>query len=162
MSDLCCRTRGRPLPRLLVWPLVLVGALYLTGAHAFNIVVQPAGGGGISTWTYLVNEDNSADPWDPDPANHPSLHQMASHSPILAAGDQSTTSVNGLACPGRYLISVRAPGYKLWGKHVRLDGACQLVEVGFGGAVTVLPDQADVHAIHPPYKTRPPAGGRWR
>lgn len=69
----------------------------------------------ISEFTYLVNLDNAADPHDPDPMQHPALAPMPSYSPIVAAGDQTTAGSIGLESTERYLISVRAPGYKQWG-----------------------------------------------
>ncbi len=83
----------------------------------------------ISNFTYIVNEDNTGNPADPDPEMHPGLKPMASHSPIVAAGGPVTGTVSfglpDLPDPNldgfdldRFLISVRAPGYKLWGRHV--------------------------------------------
>jgi hypothetical protein len=91
----------------------------------------------IANFSYLINEDNAADPFDPDPSQHPGVRPMPSYSPIVAAGDQSTASAISLE-PGRYLISVRGldnPGtgdveaYKLWGKHVRVPDDCGAVRI---------------------------------
>jgi hypothetical protein len=111
--------------------LALLAGLFLFGdslpapqaraqTSTINIVVQDLDTSSpIPEFTYLINEDNTGDSLDLDPSNHPGVHPMASHSPIAAAGDETTASNITLA-DGRYLISVRAPGYKLWGQHVRL------------------------------------------
>ena len=101
-----------------------VGASLLsTPARALELQVNEVGGGPVGDFSYIVNVDNTGVPFDPDPDMHPSLHPMASYSPIVAAGDESTAGTilgaNGQPLPpDRYLISVRAPGYKLWGAHV--------------------------------------------
>ncbi len=99
-------------------------------ASAITLIVQEYDGGPvIPEFTYLVNEDNTGDPFDPDPYNHPALHHMASHSPIVGAGDETTASFS--LPDGRYLISVRADGYKLGGRHLRLpaDGGSVVIEL---------------------------------
>ena len=89
----------------------------------------------IPEFTYLVNIDNAADNSDPDPLNHASVNPMASYSPIAAAGDETTAGSIVVDTEERYLISVRADGYKLWGRHIRFDGAGNLVD-GDGNAIT--------------------------
>ena len=85
----------------------------------------------IAEFDYLINEDNSGDPFDPDPNQHPSLKHMASYSPVVglgsetAPGEATLTLVNG-----RYLVSVRADGYKLGGQHIVITDTT--------GAITVL------------------------
>jgi|GEM_PF-576186 len=97
-----------------------------------NLTVEEFGSGDpINGFTYLVNEDNTGTAFDGE-ANQPSLKPMASYSPIVAAGgpangatviglpDIAAYNENPIADElDRYLISVRAPGYKLWGAHVR-------------------------------------------
>lgn len=99
----------------------------------------------ITEFTYLVNEDNTGDPSDPDPNNHPSLSPMASHSPVVATGDHTTPT---LALPdGRYLITVRADGYKLAGKHVKLPDEAGDVVVELVSEPLPL-SQIRVHVFH--------------
>lgn len=91
----------------------------------------------ISAFTYLVNADNtgdsSDDPVDCDPntpgypanCEWPSIQPMASYSPVVGLGDETAASFSlpdagEGGSNGRYLISVRASGYKLGGAHVRL------------------------------------------
>ncbi len=93
-------------------------------------------GGSITTFAYVVNEDNTADAFDSNTRMHPGVHPMASHSHVVAAGDQAHVTILGAdgaplpgVCPSpfdppgapqrpcKYFISVRAPGYKLWGQH---------------------------------------------
>ncbi|MCK6626933.1 MAG: IPT/TIG domain-containing protein [Anaerolineae bacterium] len=99
--------------------------------YTINLVVREVGGAELGTsantsaeFTYLVNEDNAGDPDNP-----PSLKPMASYSPIVASGNgvdpgpgqdsQATIGLPNLpADPDKFLISVRAQGYKLWGRHV--------------------------------------------
>lgn len=100
------------------------------GPAAITLQVREYGTGTpITSFTYLVNEDNTGDPLDPDPNLHPSLKPMASHSPVVVTGDQSTATLS--LADGRYLVSVRADGYKLGGKHVRLpdDSGTVVVEL---------------------------------
>lgn len=99
----------------------------------------------IAAFTYLVNEDNTGDPFDPDPSQHPGVKPMASYSPIVAAGDQSNAT---LALPdGRYLVSVRATGYKLWGKHLNIPLDCGPVTIELTPEPLPLA-QLRVHAFH--------------
>ncbi|RJQ08484.1 MAG: pectin esterase [Bacillota bacterium] len=67
----------------------------------------------IPSFKYLVNENNVGNPLDPDPSKWPSLRPPASNSPVVAAGDSSNPSTS--VPPGDYLVTVRAPGYKLGG-----------------------------------------------
>jgi hypothetical protein len=87
----------------------------------------------VAEFSYLINEDNTGDPFDPDPEQHPGVKPMASYSPMVAAGDETTAANIVLNDPGRYLISVRGlddsgtghvEAYKLWGKHVVLPRDC--------------------------------------
>ena len=78
-------------------------------------------GAAITEFSYLVNLDNTARGDDPDPDRHPALHHMASQSPNVGAGDQDNATFT-VPDGCRYLISVRAPGYKLWGQHLELPG----------------------------------------
>ncbi len=120
--------------------------------YYIDLEVIELGGGQVTNFTYLVNEDNSGDPTDPDSANHPSLKPMASYSPVVAAGN----GTNGYATIGlpdldenrddRFLISVRAEGYKLGGVHYR-EGDTPLVRV------ELVPDplplsRINVHVFH--------------
>lgn len=120
--------------------LLAFGGLFgLVNAHAFDLVIQTLGGGPISEFTYLINEDNTNDPFDPDPMQHPGVAPMASHSPIVAAGRQDTASGINLP-PGRYLISVRATDYKLWGRHIRVGAGGQVFDADgndLDGTVTI-------------------------
>ncbi|MCP3988970.1 MAG: hypothetical protein GY724_07840 [Actinomycetia bacterium] len=78
-------------------------------------------GGTADGFSYMVNLDNTAVGSDPEADRHPSVNPMASNAPTVAAGDEvypTFTVPNGC----RYLISVRAAGYKLWGQHVVLEG----------------------------------------
>ncbi|MCB8962328.1 MAG: pectin esterase [Ardenticatenales bacterium] len=99
-----------------------------TNAQTTNITLEvreyvagaPAGSGPIiADFDYLINLDNTGDPDDPDPNNHPSLKPMASHSPVVGLGSQTAPGEADFnLADGRYLISVRADGYKLGGIHV--------------------------------------------
>ena len=82
----------------------------------------------IADFTYLVNEDNAGDPGAADPFDRPGLHPMASNSPVVHSGDQSSSSLPALPA-GRYLVTVRADGYKLWGRHVTLPSSSPTLEV---------------------------------
>jgi len=87
----------------------------------------------IENFRYLVSLDNSGDPADPDPANHPGVHSLASSSPVLMEGQAAgKTKLLQLPRHCRWLVTVeanvggstkkrRAPNtHKLWGAHVDL------------------------------------------
>ena len=82
----------------------------------------------VADFRYLVNADNTGIPADPDPLQHPGFKPMASSSPTVALGDE-TNPVADLE-PGRYLVSISAPGYKFWGQHITVEaGTPQTVAV---------------------------------
>lgn len=88
--------------------------------YTLTINVNEYPGGGPLDFSYLVNVDNTGDPFDPDPMMHPSVHPMASYSPIAAAGNGSGSAVTIPLDAGRYLVSVRSADHKLWGQHVTI------------------------------------------
>lgn len=99
---------------------MVLGLFTTTNAQAFSIAVVERGSGSLVTaYTFIVNDDNTGEPLAPDHNLHPSRKPTASFSPIVAAGNQDTAN-NVTLPPGRYLISVRAEGYKLWGRHITL------------------------------------------
>ena len=114
--------------------LVVLAGFFLffaqTNAQTTNITIEvreyvagaPAGSGPlIDEFDYLINLDNTGDPSDPLPSNHPSLKPMESHSPVAGVGSQTAPGEAAInLVDGRYLISVRADGYKLSGVHVRV------------------------------------------
>ena len=56
----------------------------------------------------------------PDPADRPGRAPTESNSPLVAEGDQD--SATKTLADGRYLISIRSPDHKMWGKHITLPG----------------------------------------
>lgn len=109
----------------------LVFAVAASTAGTIQLNVLEVGGGTLSSgeFTFIVNEDNTGTAFD-GVNNQPSLKPMASYSPIVAAGRGTSGTPVSIDLPeldnsldgstNRYLISVRADGYKLWGQHVRL------------------------------------------
>lgn len=102
----------------------------------------PGTGPAISQFTYLVNEDNAGEA--NNASNMPSTTPMASHSPLVATGNETVplTLDNG-----RYLITVRADGYKLGGQHVTVSNG------GQGVLIELVKDplplsKIRVHAFH--------------
>ncbi|MEW6181573.1 MAG: pectin esterase [Bacillota bacterium] len=73
----------------------------------------------VQDYKFIANENNVGNPFDPDPANWPSLKPGASHSPVAAPGDSANPTVDLPA--GKYLVTVLAPGHKLGGNRVNLD-----------------------------------------
>ena len=102
----------------LVLPSLLVGAT--TQTANVTIVAQDLDGNPISNFTFLVSEDNAGRRTDP-PSQRPGRKPTPSYIPLVAAGDQSSATVS-LDSPGRYVVTVKAPGHKLWGKHFSLPG----------------------------------------
>lgn len=87
----------------------------------------------IDNFQYIINENNVGDPQfgvppgDVDESKIPSLKPPASHSPVIASGDSDHNTM--LVPNGRYLVSVKAPGYKLGGNWVEVNGADTEVNV---------------------------------
>lgn len=125
-------------------PSALVGASSATAT--VTIVAQDLDGNPIPSFTFLVSEDNAGR--RTDPVNmRPGVRPTPSYIPLVAAGDQGSAAVT-LDDPGRYLVTVKAPDHKLWGKHFSLPAAS-------GGQVVVqlkkhpLPlGKLIVHAFH--------------
>ncbi|MGI9951576.1 SdrD B-like domain-containing protein [Moorellaceae bacterium AZ2] len=95
------------------------------GSKASNslltVRVKEAGTGlPIPNFKFIVNEDNVGNPLDPDPANWPSLRAGPSHSPVVATGDHSNPTVR--VPDGKYLVSVLAPGHKMGGNWITVNG----------------------------------------
>ena len=89
------------------------------GIFQLTVTVSQVGTGiPITNFQFIVNQDNVGDPFDPDPANWPSLKPGASHSAVVATGDSRQPTVSLPA--GKYLVSVLAPGYKLGGNWINL------------------------------------------
>src|SRR5688572_2523467 len=103
MSSISCYDPPRRIHRWVSCMILAFGGLFgLAQAYAFDLVVTSLGGGVIAEFTYLINEDNTGNPSDPNPMKHPSVAPMASHSPIVAAGREDTAT--GISLPaGRYL-----------------------------------------------------------
>ena len=128
----------------LALPSALVGAS--TATATVTIVAQDLDGNPIPSFTFLVSEDNAGRRTDP-PNERPGTKPTPSYIPLVAAGDQDSATVT-LDDPGRYLVTVKAPDHKLWGKHFSLPAAS-------GGQVVVqlkkhpLPlGKLIVHAFH--------------
>ncbi len=96
----------------LALPSLLVGAT--TQTASVTIVAQDLNGNPISTFTFLVSEDNAGRRTDP-PSQRPGRRPTPSYIPLVAAGDQGSATVN-LDSPGRYLVTVKAPGAQALGQ----------------------------------------------
>ncbi|MCL4301465.1 MAG: IPT/TIG domain-containing protein [Anaerolineae bacterium] len=127
---------------------VAAAPVYFVTVELHEYAPGPATGALItSDFTYLVNEDNAG-----DPSNPPSLKPMASHSPIVGAGNGTGGAVVvGLpdldSAFDKFLISVRVNGYKLWGRHVTQDDDGQTV------IIELIPEplprsKINVHVFH--------------
>src|SRR5262245_27721917 len=66
----------------------------------------------LDHYTFIVNDNNAKLPGDSMALS------TESHSPLVATGDQGDNQVT--LPDGRYLISVRAPGHKMWGAYITL------------------------------------------
>ncbi|MHB8158467.1 MAG: SdrD B-like domain-containing protein, partial [Desulfocucumaceae bacterium] len=78
-------------------------------SYSLSLNVSEAGTGlPLTNFSFIVNEDNVG------------LRPGPSHSPVAAAGD----SANPVAAvpPGKYIVSVLAPGYKIGGSWVVVNG----------------------------------------
>ena len=90
----------------------------------------------LPKFTFIVNDDNARDPVDPNPLLRPSIAPTASNSPLIAKGDQDSASLN--LPDGRYLISVRSPDHKMWGKHIVLPRDAGTVKVALRDSTAPL------------------------
>jgi hypothetical protein len=88
------------------------GCAVTIDARDFPTARDNPASGQLANFTYLVNLDNTKLPTDP------LALRTESNSPIVAEGDQSRRTVSLPA--GRYLISVRSLGHKMWGQHITL------------------------------------------
>src|SRR5581483_3531503 len=132
-----------------VLSVVLLGGLLWIGgagrgASAATVTVDArdlVSGSALPRFTYIVNVDNSRfidratrQPSDP----FPTWLTTESNSPIVAEGDQSRTTVT--LPDGRYLVTVRAPDHKMWGKHVTLPQDAGAVRID-------LTEASDAHPL---------------
>lgn len=100
---------------------------YLIQNYSLRVDVFEVGTGlSLTDFKFIVNEDNTGDPQvdippqQRDPGKFPSLRPGASHSPVVSAGDSANPVVSVPA--GKYIVSVLAPGYKMGGTWVNLQG----------------------------------------
>ncbi|MEO8357149.1 MAG: SdrD B-like domain-containing protein [Chloroflexota bacterium] len=102
--------------------------------HLMLNVVDAGSSSPISDYKYLINIDNTGNPFQPrdagcspenagypDSCDWPSIRAVPGAAPIYAQGNQDDFNgniLNGLDLPdGRYLVSVLANGYKMGGIH---------------------------------------------
>ena len=80
-----------------------------------------ASGSPLTDFNYIINVDNTKLPDDPLALS------TESNSPIVRVGGDSRRTVN--LPDGRYLISVRSPDHKMWGKHITLPDDAGTVQI---------------------------------
>ncbi|MEW6400310.1 MAG: SdrD B-like domain-containing protein, partial [Chloroflexota bacterium] len=97
-------------------------------------VVDAGTSSAITDFKYLINVDNTGDPFQPrsagcspedpgypDSCDWPSIRAVPGAAPIFTQGDQDDFNgvlMNGLNLPdGKYLVSILADGYKMGGIH---------------------------------------------
>ncbi len=119
-----------------------------------QITVVPhdlASGSALGDFTYIVNVDNAHLGNAAHEADRPMRAPTQSFSPIAAEGDQDRATVDlpsdctgkanvakdGQGC--RYLISVRSPDHKLWGKHITLPDDAGTVAINLSEASEAHP-----------------------
>jgi hypothetical protein len=112
--------------------LLLIGLLAPASAQAQNSITVAAHDlatdAPLSHFTYIVNVDNAGDPSSPNLLDRPSIAPTPSHSPIVAEGDESHPTAD--LPDGRYLISIRSPHHKLWGRHITLPDDAGTIDIG--------------------------------
>jgi len=72
----------------------------------------------LASFTYIVNVDNARDPFAADPLQRPGYGGTESNAPVVATGDDSDATKTLPA--GRYLVTVRSPDHKMWGRHIEV------------------------------------------
>jgi hypothetical protein len=90
----------------------------------------------LTTYTFVVNVDNTKLPSDPTSLS------TESNSPIVAEGDQDQPTVT--LPEGRYLISMRSLDHKMWGNYLTLPDAADAA-----GNVTVNMELTAQNADNP-------------
>jgi large repetitive protein len=144
------------LPLLLALAVLSLALLFPAGALAaeasVTVKAYPVGSTTpLPGFTYIINEDNAHLGNAAALTDRPMRAPTESFSPIAAEGDQARATVSlpsdctgkanvakdGHGC--RYLISVRAPDRKLWGKHITLPDDAGDVRV----------DLSEASAAHP-------------
>ncbi|WP_242826046.1 choice-of-anchor Q domain-containing protein [Desulfurispora thermophila] len=109
----------------------------------------------IPQFKFIVNDNNVGDPQvylpedQRNPNLFPSLKPAASHSPVVATGESSTTAQPVVVVPaGNYLVTVLAPGYKMGGNWVTVsEGSDVTVEIELHPHPLPL-SQIRVHVFH--------------
>jgi hypothetical protein len=100
----------------------------------------------LPRFNYIINVDNTRfiDPRTRQPKDpFPKYVTTESNSPIVREGNEDRKTVT--LPPGRYLISVRAPDHKMWGKHITLPD-----DAAADGTLTAqidLTEQSDTHPL---------------
>lgn len=108
------------------------------GGCSVKVVGQDfATGAPLSAYNFIVNDDNSKLP------SNPQALSTESNAPMRALGDQTHNTVKLEA--GRYLISVRGHDHKMWGAYINLPG-----DADASGNLTVtvqLTEQSEAHPL---------------
>ncbi|HMJ36245.1 MAG TPA: hypothetical protein VK501_20255 [Baekduia sp.] len=134
--------RSRPRRRALLAALgvtalaLLVPPAYAGAATVTVAARDVASNAALPNFTYIVNADNARDPRDPNPLLRPSMAPTESNSPLVAQGDQDRPTVDLPA--GRYLVTVRAPDHKMWGRHITLPRDAGTLTVALRGGALPL------------------------
>ena len=119
-------------------------------AHGFDItldVQDVESHADITDFTYLVSEDNAGRRTDPVD-ERPGVRPTPSYIPLVAAGDAGLRDRNIEPSDGRYLVTVKAPGHKLWGKHFSLTRRTPAASSSSWSRSRCRSGRLVVHAFH--------------
>src|SRR3954471_18562941 len=118
-----------------VLALTLVPAAQAGAAQVTFTASDLGSGAPLDRYSWIVNQDNTH-PWnDPNPLERPGVKPTESNSPVVAEGvvtnpqDPAHTLKTANLAPGRYLVSVRSPDHKMWGKHFTVQATARTVDV---------------------------------
>lgn len=151
-------------------PFVQQSAQALTSSVSFDVRTSrdslapggPSAGDPIDEWQYMINVDNTGDPYDdpadceadstgafptnwPDDCGWPSMQSFTAGAPIYTQGDSTDFAPGGLFAggldmpDGKYLISVIADGHKIAGAHFTIPME--------GDGVQTLPVRLDPYPL---------------
>jgi hypothetical protein len=139
--DLATRVRATRPGRLLLALGATLAALLLPSAAALGapltVSASDLGSGtGLTKYSYIINKDNARLPRDANPFLRPSMAPTESNSPLVAVGDQA--SLPAQLADGRYLVTVRAPGHKMWARHITVPGDGPTLNVALRGGALPL------------------------
>src|SRR4051794_31954670 len=126
-----------------VLALMFVPATRAGAAEVTFTASDLAGGAPLGHYSWIVNEDNTHLWNDSNPLERPGVKPTESNSPVVAEGVVTGDAAHDLRSanldPGRYLVSVRSPDHKMWGRHFTVGATTRTIDVALREASEAHP-----------------------